>query len=399
VAVAAGATAGTGVLSAAVTVTPPMPPAPPTQVEVADAYSTEGVLDQVRVSWTASPDPPPSYLVFRSTDDGVTWTERGSTAGTTFEDALPVEDLCTRLRYRVASAKPSASSARSNDEALRGTLLQSSTSAAEFETVPASSPYFVQGSVSLDHAFVRIQPHTLLCLDPSSTLSLVDGANFLVYGMLRAVGTAVGPVTITGHAPGGGAAVGGYFIGFGEDPRDPVSPHYDPASGRGTLLDHVSMTRLPGLGLDSRLRVHQSRLTALQDGTGVAIWFGGPSITDSTFDGFILTVAGSFAGSPTFAIHRNVFRLGSGFPLNFGGGVTTPAPSDAIGPGQITGNAFPSGLVGANGFTASGDFPLGGNHWGGDSPELYVFDPLPGIAISATFDPLLATAPAAGATW
>ncbi len=399
VAVAATNAVGTGPRSASVTATSPIPPAPPTQVAVADQYSAEGVLDQVHVTWTASPSAPASYLVFRSADGGTTWEQRGSAGGTTFDDALPAADLCTRLRYRVASQAPLASSPRSADEAVRGTLLQSSTDTAELGTEAALSPYLVEGSVSLDSSFFRVQPRTLLCVGPGATLSVADGANFLVYGMLRVVGTPAAPATLQAHGAGGAPATVGPLFGVSVHPDDTVSSSYDPATGRGTLVEYARLEGFPSLSFGTPWRLHQAKVTARADGTTLLFQFdGAASVTDCTFVGYFVTVVGAFAAAPTFEVKRNLFHLGVGFPITLNGAFAGVAAADMIGAGQVTGNAFAAGLVSTFGFTASGVVPLGGNYWGGEAPSV-IGDFPEGVAVTGAFDPVLATAPVAGATW
>jgi len=399
VAVTAVNPAGSSPRSAAVTVTPPLPPAPPTAVSVSELYDAGNVLDHVRVTWTASADLPPGYQLFRSTDGGQTWSARGATADTTLDDPLAGDEVCLRLRYRVAAARPGASSRRSSDEAVRGTLLLDSADTGTFDTQEAQSPYLVVGQVSVEASTFHVSPRTVLCLGPGATLSFAEGASFLAWGMLRMVGTAAQPARFTVHGAGGAAPTAGVIVSTSPHWLDEVSAHHDPATGRGSTLQFAALDDLQGLSFGGRVLIRESRFTSLSGGMAVGFDTFCPDLQDSTFDGFFPSFTGSYAAEPGSAFKRNLLLNQGGLGASFAGFWGTGSPSDTFAAGQFSQNAFGATMVSGATFPASGVLALGGNYWGGGQPGFFPQPPLPGVTVDASFDPVLPAAPAAGASW
>lgn len=387
--------------AAAVVVAPPVPPAPPADAALAvvDHYGTDGALDAVQVTLSGTAPPGGSLLLIRSDDGGATWRVRGTATETIFLDPLTAGETCSRLRFRLAAVVPGASSAPSASEAVRGTLLASSTETANFTTAAAQSPYFVRGTVSLDTSWFTLGPQTVLCIGAGDELSLVDGAQVLFYGAVRLEGTAGSPARVTAHAPGGGPLTQGLIVGTSTHWDDDVSANHDPDTGRGSLIEFAQVDGLQALSLNSRPRIRESKFTALGGPHPFVVDFLAPDLEDSTFDGFWFSAMGSYAAEPRSGVRRVRFLNGGAQGAAFAGFDGTGKPADTFAPGQFSGNELSGPTVSVSNFSASGAMLLGGNYWGGGSPAVLPAGLGSGVEVTADFAPVLSAPPSAGATW
>jgi hypothetical protein len=253
--------------------------------------------------------------------------------------------------------------------------------ATPFSTEVAFSPYVIEGSQTFEEN-LTVAAGTSLYIGDAAELDFLAGKMLVVEGLFRVEASAQAPARFTAHAPEGETlgSTDGLQIRFMQS----ATP-YDPASGRGTLLQNASLENLSqdrSIWIRSNIKISHVYASSLNTtgGSYVSIANGlangvtyeptAPIIERSSFTRMVLAIGSD--GTPTprtaafsenFSVRGNRFRGGYYFIYL----ADFRPESTGFSSGQVSGNSFDGSrpLWLSTPGDSSAPVPLAGNYWAG----------------------------------
>jgi hypothetical protein len=379
-------------------VTPPATPSAPTGVVAV------GSLGKIALSWSASSGDPTGYNVYRKTE-GSTFTKLNSStvAATTYEDLVTSPEADGILySYRVTAVGAAESDPSGTVLGIHGTRL-TGTHTSSITTEAASSPYVVEGTLTLDAGNLTVATGTKLYVLDDAVIDVAAGTiadphngRFVVNGLLRVLAGATAHATFTSHKSGGLAAGQGFTLVFDG------AVDYVPADDSGTLVRNTEVANLRSGGeplqvLSSAPRFDNSKFLVNGRTEATFTWTTVQTaviFTHCTMIGWYPMINADLHATD-FKIQDSVLQSGPNnyYSLDFYN------VSDPLAEGQISGNDIdgtrPLGLE----YVGGSDIPLAGNYWRNGAPTYERWGSTPDT-LGCTFTPSLTEPPAGvGPSW
>lgn len=360
--------------------------------------SATGSLRNIRLSWTAPAGVSVAgYNIYRSTD-GAAFTKLNSSpvAGTVYDDTIasPAGDGLLYY-YKVTSVSSSESGFSSTVATVHGTRL-SGNYPAGFTTLVASSPYVIEGSVTVDGGDLNVATGTKLYILNSGSIDVVQGRNLTVSGLLRVLASTGSPALFTSHGTGGAGLTGNQ--GFSMRIENAVD--YAADGNSGTFLQNSRITNLQAgsssiyiTGCSPRLyNLHISTTPGATSYAGLEI-HSGAMIEHCEIVGLCPMIIGKQTATGFQLVYNTVTPGVYNYVLDFEQSGDMP-----VNYGQISFNSFDSlNQLDLSAMTGGWTIPLGNNHWKNGLPTTRLQN---GSDQTVSYNlPLIAPPSGVGPTW
>jgi len=363
-----------------------------------NGLTATGSLRNIRLSWTApSGVSVTGYNIYRSTD-GAAFTKLNSSpvSGTVYDDpiASPAGDGVLYY-YRVTSVSSGESGFSGTVATVHGTRL-SGNYPAGFTTLAASSPYVVEGVVTVDGGGLNVAAGTKIYFLDSGSIDIVQGQSLTVNGLLRVLASTGSPALFTSHGAGGAALTGNQ--GFSLRIENAVD--YASGGNSGTFLQNSRITNLQAgsssiyiSGCSPRLyNLHVSATPGATSYAGLEI-HSGAIIEHCEIVGLCPMVFGDQTATGFQLVNNTVTPGIYNYVLDFEQSAAVP-----VNYGQISFNSFDSpNQLDLSAMTGGWTIPLGNNYWRNGLPTTRLQN---GSNQTVSYNlPLIAPPSGVGPTW